>query len=394
MSTTEERRRPDLASLKIERAEEERAERPRFLRFIVIALLLGLAAVLVYRNFVIPARQPVVELLTVRPSADNANQPLLTASGYLIADRQASVTSKIPGQVRRINFDIGSKVKRGDLLVVLDSAELQAQMSEAVAARDEALREQRRQRSLFADGVTSRALVDSADSQAQIASARVARLQVNLGDMIVRAPFDGTITTRNVELGEMVAPTTMGTVPGSRAGAGSIATLADLDSLELEADVNESNVGQLRAGQPAEVTVDAFPGKKWRAEVRQIIPRADRAKGVVQVRVKLLDDKSGLLPDMSSSVAFLERARTAEELAKKPAIWIPEAALGTDGGKNFVVTIDEEQRAVRRPVTIGAREGGRIEIVTGLKSGDRIVAKDVLSLRQGEKVRLPKEEEE
>src|SRR5437870_847090 len=166
--------------------------------------------------------------------------------------------------------------------------------------------------------------------------------------------------------------------------AWAICTLVDLDTLEVEADVNESNIAQLREGQPAEVTVDAFPGQKWRGVVRQIIPTADRAKATVKVKVKILDPGDRLLPEMSASAAFLERARSDAELREMPRIWLPSSAV--ENGR--VAVVDGENRVALRPVTTGAARDNRIEIVRGVKANDRVVASRPRPLRDGEMVRV------
>jgi RND family efflux transporter MFP subunit len=234
--------------------------------------------------------------------------------------------------------------------------------------------------------VASRALLDSAESQMNVMRSRLERLRVNLGDMSVRAPFDGTITNRGVELGEVVSPTYLGTQPGS-SSTGAIATLADLSTLELEADVNEGNVGRLKVGQPAEVTVDAFPGKKFAARLRRIIPTANRAKGVVQVRVEILDHEPNLLPEMSAGVSFLERERSAAERNEQPKLWVASTAIARDAAGSYVAAISKEGRVDIRRVTTGESKDGRTEIVGGLRAGERIIVRGVDQLKAGQRVR-------
>ena len=145
-------------------------------------------------------------------------------------------------------------------------------------------------------------------------------------DMVVRAPFDGTIATKNTEVGEVISSVMMGQVGGTLP-AGAICTLVDLNTLEVVADVNESSIGQLREGQAAEVSVDAFPNQKWKGVLRQIIPTADRAKATVQVKVKIVDPGDRLLPEMSSSVSFLQSERTDAEMHEPAKIWLPASAV-------------------------------------------------------------------
>jgi RND family efflux transporter MFP subunit len=326
--------------------------------------------------------------MTVKRMTNTANPALLTASGYLVADRQATISPKMAGRVVRLGFDIGSHVRRGDILAVLESEDLLAQVDEAAAALNNAQLEYNRQRAMYEQGVSSRALLDAAEAQLRITRARVARGNVALTDNVVRAPFDGTITAKATEVGEVISPYSV-TSQGSSQGGGSIATLADLNSMEMDADVNESNLSQLRLSQPAEITVDAFPGRKWRARVRRIVPRADRAKGVVQVKLEILDSKEGLLPEMSASAAFLGQERTAAEIEEKPKIWVPAAAVGSDSGGPFLAVV-KDARVERRRINSGQTREGRIEILQGLNEGETIITRDVATYKDGARVKIPK----
>ena len=380
-----------LDNLRIERKAEstsDRAPTGKILGWIAAVIVLGIALFALYTQWIVPARLPEPELMTVKRMTNTANPPLLTASGYLVADRQATISPKMAGRVVRLGFDIGSHVRRGDVLAVLESEDLLAQVDEASAALNNAQLEYNRQRAMYEQGVSSRALLDAAEAQLRITRARVARGNVALTDNVVRAPFDGTITAKNTEVGEVISPYSV-TSQGSSQGGGSIATLADLNSMEMDAEVNESNLSQLRLSQPAEITVDAFPGRKWRARVRRIVPRADRAKGVVQVKLEILDPKEGLLPEMSASAAFLAQERTAAEIEEKPRIWVPAAALGTDGGGPFLAVVKDE-RVERRRVTSGQTREGRIEIVQGLNEGETIITRDVATYKDGARVKVPK----
>src|SRR3989442_9442894 len=254
------------------------------------------AGVALYTWWILPRRAPLVDTIVVKPTVNITNPPLLTASGYLVADRQSKITPKISGKVVKLNFDVGDKVRKGEVLAVLESTTMQAELDEANAALDSAQREYNRQAALWKQGVTSRALLDNAEAQLKAARARVEQVRINMTDMTVRAPFDGTIATKNTEVGEVISSVTLGQVSGTLP-AGAICTIVDLNTLEVEADVNEGNIGQVHEGQPAEVTVDAFPGEKWNGVLRQIIPTADRAQATVQVKVKNLNSGGHLLPE-------------------------------------------------------------------------------------------------
>lgn len=387
MSATEPRpQRPDLAALRIHRDDEDESgvNAGRIVVWVVILAALGGVAALVYTKLVVPRRAPVVETTIVKPTVNVANPALLSATGYLVADKQSKITPKISGKVVKLNFDVGAKVRRGDVLAVLESSNLRAQLDEANASLADAQREYTRQLALWKQGVTSRALLDSAQARLDAAKARVEGIRISMGDMVVRAPFDGTIATKNTEVGEVISSVTIGQIAGTLP-AGAICTIVDLGTLEVVADVNESNISQLHEGQPAEVNVDAFPNQKWKGVLRQIIPTADRAKAIVQVKVKIIDPGDRLLPEMASTVSFLQAERTADELHEPPKIWLPDSAV-TDGK---VAVVDKEGRVHLQPVQAGAVREKRIEILGGVKAGDRIVTDEkVRELRDGDLVRL------
>ncbi|MEO8033495.1 MAG: efflux RND transporter periplasmic adaptor subunit [Acidobacteriota bacterium] len=386
MPATDERPR-DLAALRIRRDEERH---DRGLPLGKVAIWTVLVAVLVaiawfaYAKWVVPGRAPLVETQTVKATVNVANPALLTATGYLVADRQAKITPKISGKVVTLNVDTGMDVRRGDVLAVLESTNLQAQLDEANAGLNQAQREYTRQSALWREGVTTKALLDAAQAALETARARVAQVQINKGDMVIRAPFDGTVATKNTEVGEVISSATLGQVAGTLP-TGAICTLVDLKTLKVVADVNEGSIGQLHEGQPAEVSVDAFPGKKWKGQLTQIIPTADRAKAVVQVKVAILNPTERLLPEMSASVSFLQTARSDAELQEAPKIWLPSSAI-VDGN---VATVGAGKRIVIRKVTTGAVREGRIEVTSGLHEGERIVSENRESLKNGQLVRLP-----
>ncbi|HXI12062.1 MAG TPA: efflux RND transporter periplasmic adaptor subunit [Thermoanaerobaculia bacterium] len=382
----------DLASLRIDRNlkndDYQTANWKRLLLWAVALVVVAAIAFGGYRKVIVPRRAPAVETMTVRASIMSVNAPTLAATGYLVAERQSSISPKVSGKIIKLNFDTGSKVRAGDVLAVLDSDQTRAQVAEARAAYDEAAREYGRQRSLWRAGIVAKSLFDSAGSQMQVARARLDQATLVLKDAAITAPFDGTITSKNVEIGEVISPLSMGSVPGSTTGGGSIGMLTDLRTLELEADINESNLGQLREGQPAEVTVDAFPGQKWKGRLRQIVPTADRAKGVVKVKITIENPSARLLPEMSAGVSFLQQERTNAELQERPKLWIPTTAVIASESGSRVAVVDGESRVDLREVTLGATRENRVEVMSGLRDGDKIVTSNVSGLEDGQPVKL------
>jgi len=382
-----ESRRADLSALRIHREEEKApGTGPAIGRIAVWIIVLAIAGVLGwsgYQKWVVPRNAPVVETLVAKPSVNVANPPLLTASGYLVASRTAKITPKISGKVVRLNVDTGVNVRKGDVIAVLESTNVQAQLDEATASLNEAQREYDRQVALWKQGVTSRALYDAAEAQLKTARARVDQVRINMGDMVIRAPFDGTVAAKSTEVGEVISSVMMGQVAGTLP-SGAICTLVDLKTIEVEADVNESNIGQLRQGQPAEVSVDAFPGRKWKGVLRQIIPTADRAKAIVKVKVSIINPDAPLLPEMAANVSFLQTERTSAELKEPPKLWLSPSAIVE--GKAAVVDATKHVHFVK--VATGEVRDGRIEITSGVKEGDRLVTDHIDQLKEGQLVRL------
>lgn len=377
--------RPDLNALRIHRDDEDETRVPlgRIIGWIAALAVFGAIAWAVYTRVIVPRSAPAVESVVVKPSINVANPAVLSATGYLVANKQSKITPKISGKVVKLNFDVGDKVHAGDVLAVLESTNVRAQLDEAQAALHEAEREFARQSALWKQGVASRAGYDAAEAQVKAARARVAQIEINMRDMAVRAPFDGTIATKSTEVGEVISSVMIGQVAGTLP-AGAICTIVDLNTLEVEADVNESNIGQLREGQPAEVTVDAFPGRKWRGVLRQIIPTADRAKATVKVKVKILDPGERLLPEMSATASFLNAQRTDAELHEPPKLWIPKRAVAD--GK--VAVIGADNRVSLRTVQTGDARESLVEVRAGVRAGERIVTDGVERLKDGQLVRI------
>ena len=386
MSATDPRPRPDLAALRIHReAEPETSSLPllRILGWIAAVIIFAAALFGAYSAWVVPRRAPIVETIIVKPTVNVANPPVLTASGYLVANKQSKITPKISGKVVQLNFDVGDRVKRGQVLAVLESTNMQAQLDEANATLGDAEREYTRQAALWKQGVTSKALLDTAEARLKEARARVAQIRINMTDMIVRAPFEGTIATKNTEVGEVISSVTLGQVSGTLP-AGAICTIVDLNTLEVEADVNEGSLGQIHEGQPAEVTVDAFPGQKWNGVLRQIIPTADRAKATVKVKVKILNPSARLLPEMSATANFLQAARSEAELREPARIWLPLSTV-VDGR---VAVVDDTNHVLWKRVNAGTKREDRLEITSGIREGERVVIANSSQLKEGQLVRL------
>src|SRR5262249_21999499 len=262
-----------------------------------LALLYGLR----FRQALAAPEVETVRAAVIRPSEAPAGAPILTASGYVVARRKAVVSAKIQGRLAQLRVEEGSRVRQDEVIARLESLDYEAQVERARASLQRAeadVAESRRQlelaRRLTAESVMSTDQLQTAESRVRVNDAAVAQAKADLGfseaqlaNTVIRAPFTGTVVKKMAEVGESVAPIPPGVNISTSSGA--IVALADLDTLEVEVDVSESNVAKLSGDQPAEVAVEAFPDRKYRAVLRQVIPTADRTKATVQVKVTILD---------------------------------------------------------------------------------------------------------
>ncbi len=392
----------DLASLTIDRARSARGGW-RWSLVVFVPILLGLGALYAYR-----VRQSflAIEVTTVRPSVAQAAQavagtPVLSATGYVVPRRKAVVSAKIQGRLAELRVEEGSRVERGNILARLESANYEAQVQQAKASvqRAEAdLSESRRQlrlaEGLAREQVVSQDQLEAARSKVQIAEAVLAQAAADLSlaealfrDTLIKAPFSGVVVKKMAEVGESVAPIPPGVNISTSSGA--IVALADLETLEVEADVSESNVARLGPDQPAEVAVEAFPDRTYKAVLRQIIPTADRTKATVQVKVTILDKDSDLKPEMTARVTFIEPGKPAAAGASSPSpmITVPEEAVVTRDGKSLVFEV-QGGRVKQRAVLTGMARQGQVVVREGLVGSETLVLRPPEMLRDGDPVRI------
>jgi HlyD family secretion protein len=391
----------ELASLKIDRTPP--ASSPwRWPLLFFVPVILFLAAL-----YAIRTRQalsaPEVETVTAAVARDvqaSAGAPILTASGYVVARRKAVVSAKIQGRLSDLRVEEGSVVREGEVVARLESTDYEAQVKRARAAvqRAEAdLAENERQlrlaERLTRENVVSVDQRDAAASRVRIAQAALeqaradtAFAEAQLQNTFIRAPFSGVVVKKMAEIGESVAPIPPGVNISTSSGA--IVALADLATLEVEADVAESNVAKVQNGQPAEVTVEAIPDRRYKAVLRQVIPTADRTKATVQVKVTILDKDKDLKPEMSAKVTFLEPDKKSEQKAPgTPVVSVPKAAIVTRDGKALVFLL-RDGKAVARAVTLGTERQDQVVIQGGLAGGETLIVKPPDTLKDGDAVRV------
>ena len=393
----------ELASLRIDRDAPRRGR----WRWPVVLLLLAIvgAGALYFVRWARPAFG-AVEVETVQPSIQssstpNAGTPILTASGYLVARKQSVVSSKIQGRISELLVEEGSVVRAGDVLAKLENedylaaiARAKADIEYAKADLAEAQRQERLQEGLRRDGVTSQDALDAAKAKVALAEATIsqdkATLQMqeaNLDFTTIRAPFAGVVVKKMTEAGESVAPIPPGVNISTSSGA--IVAIADMNSLEAEVDVNESNVAQLQSGQPAEIQVQAIPSHTYKGVLRQVIPTADRTKATVTVKTSILDKDKYLKPEMSCNVTFLQPQKSAEkkDVAPQRIVTIPKDAITTRDGKPVVFQI-EDRKARQLPVVTGADLHGQVIVKQGLGGSETLVNNPPQNLRDGEAVKV------
>jgi RND family efflux transporter MFP subunit len=372
----------DLSALRIRREPESPRGGKRWLLLAaVVAVALGFAAYLLSGRVL---RAPKVETVTAALVTEGQATTLLTATGYVEAERKADLSPKITSRITELNVTEGSKVKKGDVIARLDHTDLDAQLADARASWINAKAELARQQALTNDGLATRSTLDAAVASEASMRAKMDYVRALLDYTEIRAPFAGVITAKRAFVGEAVSP--YGSSPSGGGSGGAIVTIVEFSSLYVGADVNESNLSRLSQKQPAEITLDAVPDKTYHGYLRQIVPSADRQKGTVRVKVAFKDADDRILPDLSARVAFTSEA--TEGKAARSRVLVPKNAIVTVGGKTGVFrVVDGFARFL--PVQAAGDVQGQTEITSGLQGGEKlIVVTGGTVVRDGERVRV------
>lgn len=407
--TSSQESRDALASLRINREPEVRGS-GRWWKVLLVLALLGAGGWFGYKyanengmlgdqaKWVPEIMQNRIEvrLETVKVQKGRSADAVVVATGYLESRRQARIGARAAGQVDIVTFEEGDAVKKGDVLAELEHKDLEASLAASVAsvARAEAsIAEQKilieqakadyqRAERLWQARSFSKAEYDVAKFSYRSAVARLGSLETELTlaearrkqaellkeNMFIRAPFDGTVISKDAEVGESILPGGM----GGGSGRGSVATIADLEHLEIECDVQEDYISRVKEGQETDIAVDAVQDKKYHGVVRKIIPMGDRARATIKVQVEIKDADHLLFPEMAGTVFFLPEK--GMEINDEPRVFCSTSAVEEDeDGNKFVWTIDQEKRAQKIAIKTGEDRDGKTEVTEGLEGRERIV---------------------
>lgn len=366
----------DLASLRIQQADAPPSNRAALWVGVLTVLVAALAGTAIYRTVSVRVFKTEVRATSLQLVSPSRGSVDLTSTGYVVAERSARVAAKIPGRLVEVLVREGQHVENGQLLARLDDTEARVAQAGAKARLDAARaalagleRQLAREQALLKAGVSQRSTVEDLDARVleqrattHLAETDLQAAAVRLAQTRVLAPLDGTLVTRPRQAGEFVDP---GTEP--------VAEISDFESMVVETDVPEGRLSKVKVGGPAEIVLDAFPDRRMRAEVAQVIPRVDRAKATVVVKVKFLDPHPGVLPDMAARVSFLSAPLDEKALAAAPKLIVPASALVSRNGGKAVFVIDDGHVRLQ-PVVVGEKSGQGFVVTQGPPSGTRVVA--------------------
>ena len=331
----------------------------------------------------------------------------LNATGYVVAQRKASLSSKATGRLEWLGVLEGSQVKQGEIIARLENRDVGASREQTQASLKvaQANVEQGRAELLDAEAAFKRSLdlvakkyiseaahdaavarnnkakasMHSLEASVAVARANLKSAEVSVDQTVIRAPFDGIVLTKNANVGDNITP-----FSSAADSKGAVVTIADMDTLEVEADVSESAIGRIKLGQPCEIQLDAIPGERFAGMVSRTVPTVDRAKATVLVKVRFAARDARVLPDMSAKVAFLEREVRSEE--KKPVTAVLPAAIVTRDGASYLYVLRDDRVALTK-VETGAKLADLME-VRGVKPGERVVLKPLDKLTDGARVKI------
>ncbi|MFO0909797.1 MAG: efflux RND transporter periplasmic adaptor subunit [Isosphaeraceae bacterium] len=374
--------------------------------------LIGFAGTYAYKQYEQIRSKPEVNVGLVQTMTTGEAEKLLSAKGYLKARHQADIGAKVPGRLQEMLVEERSKVKKGQLLAVLEHRELdavlasriamvkrtEAELLEARVDLKEKEREAGRARRLYAAKTVAIEEAEKAEAARAMAEARVTALQASLNlqeanvqeceasieNMKLYAPFDGTVVDKQAEVGDIITPSAFNTSLIRSA----VVTLASLEEMEVETDVAENLLSRIAEGQPAEVSVSAVPDRHYSGRLRQIIPKSDRTRGTVKVKVAITDPDERLFPELVATVHFLpDKAKQGSD-SRKSYTFVPKAAIWEENGHSYAWVVDSKSRLHRRAVEVAVTNDELARVETGLAAGDTVVVNPAKTLKENETVKV------
>ncbi|WP_306714841.1 efflux RND transporter periplasmic adaptor subunit [Burkholderia dolosa] len=395
-----------LDKLKIDR--RPLAPAPRRRRWVRYAIIAALVVAALAAGIALTGR-PTVETTSVTTAYPYQNDTQLNATGYVVPQRKAAVASKGQGRVEWLGVLEGTRVKKDEIIARLESRDVEASLAQALAqvkvaranlgVQQAELKDAeialRRTAALAPRGAVpaaqldidtarankARASVSSGEAAIASAQANAQAAQVAVEQTVIRAPFDGIVLAKHANVGDNITP-----FSSASDSKGAVVTIADMDTLEVEADVAESNIAKIRTEQPCEIQLDALPDMRFAGRVSRIVPTVDRSKATVLVKVRFVDRDERVLPDMSAKIAFLSKPASPQDRRPVTAV-LAGAVVERDGRPVVFVVKDDVVHAV--PVTRGRRIGELVAI-GGVKSGDTVVLAPDAKLKDGTKVTVAK----
>lgn len=381
----------DLSRLRIDRSPG--AVRPRRRRGLWLGLSLAALAV----AGVVASRlggETAVDTLAVSTAYPYQAVTALNAAGYVVASRKASLSTKATGRLEWLGVVEGSPIKAGEVIARLESRDVRAQYDQmrasvqsAQAELVDARRSLDRTRDLAAKKFVAVSALDSAQARydkalagVAVAEANARAAQVGVDQTEIRAPFDAVVLTKNANIGDNITP-----FSSAVDSKGAVVTIADMETLEVEADISEASLIKIKVGQPCEIQLDAFPSQRFRGEVSRLVPTVDRAKATVLAKVRLVDRDPRILPEMSAKIAFLDKAMADTD--RQPLTVVHQDALVGRNGQSGVFVL-ADGRARWQPVPAGRKINDLLVVDgAGLKVGDKVVAKPADGIKEGDRLR-------
>jgi RND family efflux transporter MFP subunit len=422
--------RDELASLKIERSDTPRSSpngdagheyRRRgvglrllsWILWLIPLSIVGAAGWIGYKQYDEIRSKPEVTVGLVQKMTSGEAEKLLSAKGYLKSQQQAMIGTKVAGRVQEMRVKEHDEVKKDQVLAVIEHYDLDAMIEQRKASLDRTKAEldearadlwQKDREANRADRLVSKKMVpqedyEKASSSKKMCTARVAALEAQIRMMMasinemeytleyqmkIHAPFDGTVVEKQGEVGEVINPMAM----SSSLGRSAVVTVADLKNIDVETDISENLMSRIALGQPAEVSVSAVPNKRYKGELRQIIPMGDRTRGTVKVKVKINDPDDKLFPELAATVHFLPFKSSSSGDASRSYLFVPKSAVYQENGHDYVWVVSKKSQVTKRQVEVAMTKEDLARVETGLEIGESVVLNPAKTLKNNEIVRV------